>query len=149
TRDDIVNRRPFPDGCVPTTWDIDLHYPKEQYMKKYPDNPFISKGVFDRAVDRQHGYPVPYRCFYSRNIENLFMAGRCVSVTHEALGTVRVQRTGGMIGEVVGKAAALCVRHACLPRDVYTSHLEDLKRLLRLPGAKRMDVAHGQEKLPE
>lgn len=149
TRDDIVKRRPFPDGCVPTTWDIDLHYPKEEYMKKYPDNPFISKAVFDRVVDRRHGYPVPYRCFYSRNVENLFMAGRCVSVTHEALGTVRVQRTGGMIGEVVGKAAALCVRHACLPRDVYTSHLEDLKRLLRLPGTKRLDVAHGQEKLPE
>ena len=37
-------------------------------------------------------------------IGNLFMVGRCISVTHEALGTVRVMKTGGMIGEVVGKA---------------------------------------------
>ena len=57
-------------------------------------------------MDRKHGYPVPYRCFYSKNIENLFMAGRCISVTHEALGTVRVMKTGGMMGEVVGKAAS-------------------------------------------
>ena len=48
-----------------------------------------------------HPYPVPYRCLYSRNIDNLFMAGRNISVTHVALGTVRVMRTTGMMGEVV------------------------------------------------
>ena len=76
TREDIAEKKPFPDGTVPTTWDIDLHYPKEQYAKKFPDNPFISKAIFDKGVDKQHGYPVPYRCMYSKNIENLFMAGR-------------------------------------------------------------------------
>ena len=50
----------------------------------------------------------PTRCLYSRNIENLFMAGRNISVTHVALGTVRVMRTTGMMGEVVGMAASLC-----------------------------------------
>ncbi|MEZ0257055.1 MAG: FAD-dependent oxidoreductase, partial [Chthoniobacter sp.] len=88
TREDVETKKPFPDGTVPTTWDIDLHYPKEQYAAKFPENPFISKAKMDKAVDRQHGYPVPYRCFYSKNIENLFMAGRDISVTHEALGTV-------------------------------------------------------------
>ncbi len=145
TRDDIQSKKAFPDGCVPTTWDIDLHYPRKEFAAKFPDDPFISKAVFDRSVDRKHGYPVPFRCLYSRNIANLFMAGRCVSVTHEALGTVRVQRTGGMMGEVVGKAAALCVRHGCTPRDVFASRWEDLKRLLDLPGATRKDVAHGRE----
>ena len=57
-------------------------------------------------VDREYGYPVPYRCFYSRNVPNLFMAGRCISVTHDALGTVRVMRTCGMMGEVIGRASA-------------------------------------------
>ncbi len=134
SQEDIVNKRDFPDGCVPSTWSIDLHYPKQQYAEKYPENPFISVAKFDARVDRTYGYPVPYRCFYSRNVPNLFMAGRCISVTHEALGTVRVMNTCGMMGEVVGRAASICVRHDCLPRDVYQSHLDELKQLLDLPG---------------
>ncbi|MEO1524309.1 MAG: FAD-dependent oxidoreductase [Planctomycetota bacterium] len=136
-QDDIIGKREFPDGCVPSTWSIDLHYPKDEYAKKYPDNPFISKAVHDRRVDRMYGYPVPYRCFYSRNIDNLFMAGRNISVTHEALGTVRVMKTCGMMGEVVGKAASLCVLHECSPRDVYEKHLDELLELLELPGKAR------------
>jgi len=134
TEDDIVAKKEFPDGCVPSTWSIDLHYPKEQYAKKYADNPFISKAVHGKGVDRSYGYPVPYRCFYSRNIDNLFMAGRCISVTHEALGTVRVMKTCGMMGEVVGKAASICALNDCQPRDVYETHLDDLLVLLKLPG---------------
>ena len=137
TQEDVVAKRQFPDGFVPSTWSIDLHYPKEQYAKSYPDNPFISKAVHDNRVDRTFGYPVPYRCFYSRNIDNLFMAGRNISVTHQALGTVRVMKTCGMMGEVVGKAASLCVQHDCSPREVYEKHLDELKELLRLPGKAR------------
>ena len=111
---------------MPTTWDIDLHYPKEQYAKKFPDNPFISRAEFGAGVDRKNGYPIPYRCFYSKNVPNLFMAGRCISVNHEALGTVRVMRTCGMMGEVVGKAAYLCTLHETSPRNVYDSYLPDL-----------------------
>ena len=134
TQEDIVSKRDFPDGCVPSTWSIDLHYPKKEYAEKFPDNPFISLAKFDARVDRAYGYPVPYRCFYSRNIPNLFMAGRCISVTHEALGTVRVMKTCGMMGEVVGRAASICVQQDCTPRDVYEKHLDELKKLLELPG---------------
>jgi hypothetical protein len=137
TREDIVSRREFPDGCVPTTWDIDLHVPREQFSKKFPEDPFISRAIFGKGVDRKDGYPVPYRCFYSRNVRNLFMAGRNISVDHEALGTIRVMRTIGMMGEVVGKAASLCVRNDCTPRDVYANYLPDLIELLKLPGPAR------------
>jgi hypothetical protein len=137
TQDDVVEKRDFPDGCVPSTWSIDLHYPKEQYAGKYPENPFISVAVHDRRVDRTYGYPVPYRCFYSRNIDNLFMAGRNISVTHEALGTVRVMKTCGMMGEVVGKAASICALRNCTPREVYDTHLDELLKLLDLPGKAR------------
>ena len=149
TRDDITDNKPFPDGTVPTTWDIDLHYAKEQYAKKTPDDPFVSKAVFGKGVDKQHGYPVPYRCMYSKNIENLFMAGRDISVTHEALGTVRVMKTGGMIGEVVGKAASLCVKNQCYPRDIYERYFPELQTLLRLPGKARRDTVQAEIKLPE
>ncbi|MEZ6065619.1 MAG: FAD-dependent oxidoreductase [Planctomycetaceae bacterium] len=134
TQDDIVSKRDYPDGCVPSTWSIDLHYPKQQYAKKFADNPFISVAEHGTGVDRNYGYPVPYRCFYSKNVENLFMAGRCISVTHEALGTVRVMKTCGMMGEVVGKAASICVLRDCLPREVYERYWPEMDQLLRLPG---------------
>lgn len=149
TKEDIVTNRKFPDGIVPTTWSIDLHYARQDYGKKYPDNPFISVAEFDHRVDRTYGYPIPYRCFYSRNLKNLFMAGRCISVTHEALGTVRVMKTGGMMGEVVGKAASICVLRECWPRSVYTRYLDDLTELCRLPGKARRETVTSSFDIPE
>ena len=149
TQEDIEAKRDFPDGCVPSTWSIDLHYPKEQYSQKYPENPFISKAVHNRKVDRMYGYPVPYRCFYSRNVDNLFMAGRCISVTHEALGTTRVMKTCGMMGEVVGKAASICALNDCHPRDVYADHLDELLKLLRLPGKARRSTPSAPVVIPD
>ncbi|HPM83360.1 MAG TPA: FAD-dependent oxidoreductase [Candidatus Anammoximicrobium sp.] len=148
TQEDIVSKRDFPDGCVPSTWSIDLHYPKKEYAEKFPDNPFISVAKFDARVDRAYGYPVPYRCFYSRNIPNLFMAGRCISVTHEALGTVRVMKTCGMMGEVVGRAASICVQQDCTPRDVYEKHLDELMKLLELPGKARRETVTAEIVIP-
>jgi len=148
TEEDIVSKKQFKDGCVPSTWSIDLHYPKKQYAEKFPDNPFISIAVHGKGVDRSYGYPVPYRCFYSRNIDNLFMAGRCISVTHEALGTVRVMKTCGMMGEVVGKAAAVCVSHDCFPRDVYERYWPEMDELLKLPGKAHRPDVHAKFTIP-
>ena len=64
------------------------------------------------------------------------MAGRNISVTHVALGTVRVMRTTGMMGEVVGMAAAICHRNGCLPRGVYQDHLTELQEAMER-GASR------------
>jgi hypothetical protein len=139
THEDIITKRDFPDGCVPSTWSIDLHYPKQEFAKKFPDNPFISVADHDRRVDRTFGYPIPYRCLYSANLSNLFMAGRNISVTDHALGTVRVMKTIGMMGEVVGKAAAVAIKRNCTPREVYTLYWSELDALLKLPGrARRM-----------
>lgn len=124
---DIKSYREFPDASVTASWSIDLHYPNPENTKYFPDAEF-------RAIckqDKIKPYPVPYRCFYSRNIENLFMAGRNISVTHVALGTVRVQRTTGMMGEVVGMAASLCKKYRTSPRGVYENHLDELKRLMQ------------------
>ena len=149
TQEDIVNKRQFSDGCVPSTWTIDLHYAKKQYADKFPDNAFISIAVHDRRVDRNYGYPVPYRCFYSRNVDNLFMAGRCISVTHEALGTTRVMKTCGMMGEVVGRAASICVLHKCLPRDVFHRYYAQLDHLLQLPGKAYRSTVHDPIVIPQ
>jgi len=127
TKDDLMQTREYPDGSVPTSWSIDLHLPAKPYVKGFEEDPFISKAHFTHY---KRPYWIPYRCFYSRNVANLFMAGRDVSVTHEALGTVRVMRTTGMMGEVVGRAAYLCKAHQTDPRGVYESHLDELKELL-------------------
>ncbi|HEY2413894.1 MAG TPA: FAD-dependent oxidoreductase, partial [Pirellulaceae bacterium] len=148
TQDDIVNKRDFPDGCVPSTWSIDLHYPKKQFAEKFPDNPFISIAEHDQRIDRNFGYPVPYRCFYSRNLDNLFMAGRCISVTHEALGTTRVMKTCGMMGEVVGKAAYVCILRNCLPRDVADHYWPEMDTLLKLPGKAYRTKIDGDVTIP-
>ena len=67
------------------------------------------------------------------------MAGRNISVTDQALGTVRVMKTIGMMGEVVGKAAAIAVQNQCTPREVYLKHWKKLDALLQLPGRARRD----------
>ena len=121
---DFDEARPYPDAAVTATWPIDLHYPKPSTVEG--EEPFRSHAEFRRFKP----YPIPYRCLYSRNVENLFMAGRNVSVTHVALGSVRVMRTTGMMGEVVGMAASICKRYDGRPRDVYTNYLDELKELM-------------------
>ena len=76
------------------------------------------------------------------------MAGRCISVTHEALGTVRVMKTCGMMGEVVGKAASICVQKDCSPRDVYEKYWPELDRLLQIPGKGRRETVNDKNQHP-
>jgi hypothetical protein len=125
--DDIRKHVMHEDGTAATTWSIDLHYPDPKNTKHFPDAEFKSIAKHITIFP----YPVPYRCLYSRNVNNLFMAGRNISVTHVALGTTRVMRTTGMLGEVVGMAATLCKRHGELPRGIYQRHLDELKALMR------------------
>jgi len=96
---DITQGGPFPDASVTTAWTIDLHYPMKP---KCACDAFRSVAKLLKITP----YPIPYRCLYSRNVSNLMMAGRNISITHVALGTVRVQRTTGMMGEVPGMAAS-------------------------------------------
>ena len=131
---DMVDKKVYPDGCVITGWHIDLHFPTEQQKKNFPGEEF--RTMVGKAVPIEP-FLVPYRCFYSRNVGNLFMAGRNISVTHVAFGSVRVQKTTGMMGVVVGRAAYLCRKYDISPRQVYAEHLEELKQTLNQPGKPR------------
>jgi len=133
---DITDYVVYPDASAPTTWTIDLHYPDPKNTEHFPDMEFKSIAVHKKI----HPYPIPYRCFYSRNVDNLFMAGRNISVTHVALGTVRVMRTTGMMGEVVGMAASVATKHNTNPRGVYQKHLDELKALME-KGVGKYDYA--------
>lgn len=115
----------YPDGCVSTSWYIDNHEPDPENSKHFKE-PFLSRGCL-RPLDF---YPIPYRCFYNKDIDNMFMAGRNISVSHIALGTTRVMRTTAMMGEVVGLAASICSKNALLPKDIYYQYFDKLKELM-------------------
>jgi hypothetical protein len=135
---DIDEQHAYPDASVTTTWGMDLHYPNPKNSSQFPGLEFRSIA----KVKSVKPYAIPYRCLYSRNVENLMMAGRDISVTHVALGTVRVMRTGGMMGEVLGMAAALCTRHDTTPRGVFQNHLDELQELMRNGAGNPAPVPH-------
>ncbi|VFS91015.1 FAD dependent oxidoreductase [Kluyvera cryocrescens] len=79
-------------------WSIDLHPADGVYSSHDGCRQFHSKGT----------YTIPYRSLYSRSLDNLFLTGRLISASHVAFGSARVMCTCGLLGEVVGRAAALC-----------------------------------------
>jgi len=135
TQDDVVSGRRFEDAVSYSGWPIDIHHPEGIYSGP--------KGPLHVAV----GVPmptIPYRALYSANIDNLFMAGRNISVTHAALGTVRVQNTIAALGQAAGTAAAMCLRLNETPRGIYERHMKQLQQQLIkddmfIPGLKNED----------
>jgi len=115
------------------TWNIDLHVPDPDNLRRLPE-PFRSC-----AYHRNIGAPcqVPYRCLCSRDVANLFLGGRQISATHVAFACIRVMRTLGALGEVIGLAASLAVRHGATPREVGQRHWDELDALMQA-GVPRM-----------
>jgi hypothetical protein len=140
TAEDLRDGTVFEDGCFPCTWGIDTHHPDTRYSEGHEGEEFIADYTHGEGYEYDGPYWVPYRCLYSRNVANLFMAGRDISVTHEALGAVRVMKTTGTMGEIVGLAAAVCKARDCDPRDVFAAHWDDLAARMRL-GAGKLPVA--------
>jgi hypothetical protein len=128
--DDFRTNRVWSDGVFPCSWSIDLHLPHPEYDKGHQGEEFISSATTGEGYRYKGPYWAPYRALYSRNITNLFMAGRDISVTHAGLGPVRVMKTCGMMGEVVGMAASLCKAHDTNPRGIYQNHLGELRQLM-------------------
>jgi hypothetical protein len=124
---DIQEGKFYPDGSVTATWTIDLHFPNEKNSKYFEGQEFFASTKHIKVAP----YTIPYRCLYSKNIQNLFMAGRNISTTHIAFGSTRVMRTCGMMGEVVGFAASLANKYNTTPRGVYQDHLPELVSILK------------------
>lgn len=135
---DLLDFVIYPDGCVSTSWYIDNHEPDPENSKHFKE-PFLSHGCL-RPLDF---YPIPYRCFYAKDLDNLFMAGRDISVSHIALGTTRVMRTTAMMGEVVGLAASLCRDEGLTPRGIYEKAFDKLQALME-KGAGKTNVPYLQ-----
>jgi hypothetical protein len=107
TKEDVLLARKFSDGIVKNAWPIELW-----------DR---LKGTVYKYVPRGDYYEIPLRCLMVRNIANLLTAGRCISVTHEALGSTRVMGACMALGDQAGKAAAYRVRNGKYPENVKES----------------------------
>jgi hypothetical protein len=131
TQRDLVEQREWDDAVSFGGWAMDLHPAAGVYSPLSPCTQWHAKGV----------YQIPYRTMYSRNIRNLFLTGRLISVSHVAFGSTRVMATCGHNGQAVGMAAALCNREGVLPAAVDTAALrrELLKRGQYIPGAALCD----------
>ncbi len=133
---DVVEQRPQADAVAYGGWSIDLHPADGVFSEKPGCNQWHAKGI----------YPIPYRCLYSRNITNLFLAGRIISASHVAFGSSRVMATCAHIGQAVGMAAAVCRRRAELPRALgAAARMAELQRALlrtgqHIPGFALDDV---------
>ena len=120
TQKDISGGRVFEDEIAFGGWPLDDHFPGGFYHKGRPNTNYLTPAP----------YSLPYRALYSRNVENLFFAGRNISMTHTAMSSIRVMATCALLGEAVGKAASIAVKYGCTPHDVYVSHKDLLQQLL-------------------
>ena len=118
TENDVAESRIFDDEIGYGGWPMDDH----------PPMGIASKDPACNQLFISHPYSIPYRCCYSKDFDNLFMVGRCMSVTHAALSSVRVMNTLGSIGEAVGLAAGMCVEHGVSARELGNRHISELQQ---------------------
>jgi hypothetical protein len=120
TQNDVEAEGRFEDLVAYGGWTMDDHFPAGFYHPK-------AGTIFHPAPSP---YGIPYRSLYSRNVENLFCAGRCHSATHSAMSSTRVMGTTSLMGQAVGTAAAVAVRDSLTPRGVYEKQLAELQEAL-------------------
>lgn len=120
TQRDIADGVVFEDEIAYGGWPIDDHFP----------GGFYHRGVPNIYTDTPGPYSIPYRALYSKNVQNLFFAGRNISMTHMAMSSIRVMATCALLGEAVGKAASIAAKNNLTPHGVYLEKIELLQRLL-------------------
>lgn len=134
---DVRANRIFEDAVAYGGWPMDGHVPGGiRDLGSVPSKIYNFDGV----------YTIPYRCFYSKNVPNLMMAGRDISTTKMAFGSTRVMGTCAVGAQAAGTAAAMAVRRRCTPREVGKRHIGELQQALLkddcyIPGFANADPA--------
>ena len=105
---DVIEQRQHADAIAFGGWSIDLHPADGVFSERPGCDQWHAQGV----------YQIPYRTLYARNIVNLFIGGRIMSVSHVAFGSTRVMLTLANAAQAIGMAAAHCLEQGLLPRDI-------------------------------
>ena len=119
TADDVLAGREFPDNIARCAYCVDIHQPD-------------GRGSTLRYINAGRSYGIPYRILLPQVIEQLLVAGRCASATHEGAASVRVMGAAMAMGQAAGTAAALSIKLGVTPRNV---DIDALRGLLRQQGA--------------
>lgn len=136
TQNDIITQTLFPDRVAYGAWSVDDHYSAGFFHHG-------STGQYTKDWDRAclgRPFAIPFRSLYSKNVENLLMAGRNISASHLGMSDTRVQLTCAVMGQAAGAGAALCVEHRTTPRGVLERHLGQLQQQLLKDGAHLIDL---------
>jgi hypothetical protein len=133
TENDYVENKTYFDSVCYCGWNIDVHHVGGIFSGK--------EGMFT-SNKRIPVTPIPFGTLYSKNIVNLMMVGRCISVTHIGLGPARVQLTAGTMGQAVATAAHLCKKYGTTPRGVRSAHMDELQQRLIKDGLSIPGVSH-------
>ncbi len=112
TLDDLKTGRDFEDVVALCGYPVDIHSPTD------------AGGGVDEDLQTANAYQIPYRCLVPLDCEQLLVAGRSVSSTHEALGAIRVMPPAFAMGQAAGTAAALCLAEGVTPRMLDTAKLQ-------------------------
>jgi hypothetical protein len=133
TQNDVMSNRQFDDIVAYGGWPVDIHPPEAIYGKSHPGS--TPPMQFPKV------YGIPFRCLYSKNIDNLMMPGRNISASHAAMGSTRVMATCATCAQAVATAASLCCKYNKSPREIASEHIRELQDLLlindaALPGMK-------------
>lgn len=120
-QNDIYSLREFEDAVAFGGWPMDEHTAAGLRAKgEIPSRVYSFEGLFS----------IPYRCYYSKNISNLMMAGRNISCTTLGMSSTRVMGTCAVGGQAVGIAAAMAAKYSCTPRDIGKSYIRELQQQL-------------------
>jgi FAD-dependent oxidoreductase family protein len=111
TVDDILNARKFSDVIARSSYPVDIHNPE-------------GSGTTLKRLPPGEAYDIPLRCLLPQKVENLLVAGRCISGTHEAHSSYRVMPVSMATGQAAGVCAALAVRHEKPPRAVTANDVQ-------------------------
>jgi hypothetical protein len=109
TAEDILGCHRFEDSVAVASYPLDIHHPE---------------GGGCTLTWCGDSYDIPYRTLIPEKVENLIVAGRCISTTHEAMSAIRVMAPCMAMGEAAGRAAKLAIRKNILPSQLNVKELQ-------------------------
>ncbi len=118
TQEDLLSLARFDDAVAVANYDIDIHSPDGSGTSHH----YFKKGEW---------YEIPYRCLLPKGVENLLVAGRCISATHEAQASFRIMPYVAEIGHAAGAAVSLAVKDNKSVREI---DIKELQNKLRAEG---------------
>jgi hypothetical protein len=110
TQEDVLSCRRFDDAIAVASYPIDIHRPGDDGCT---------------LIWCGDCYDIPYRSLLPTKVDNLLVAGRCISTTHEAMGAIRVMATCMAMGEAAGRAAKMAVREGVSPTKINVQKLRE------------------------